>query len=45
MMKWAENIAGIGRKRLYIGYGWEIQKEIRQYEDQDVGEWIILKGI
>jgi hypothetical protein len=25
---------------MHIGYWWENQKEINQYEDQDVGGWV-----
>jgi hypothetical protein len=28
-----------------IGYWWESQKERDNYEDQDLGGWIILKWI
>jgi hypothetical protein len=28
---------------LHIGYLWESQKERDHWEDQDVGEWKILK--
>jgi hypothetical protein len=34
-----------GRRGTQIGYWWEIQKERKHYEDQDVGEWIIIKWI
>jgi allantoicase len=34
----------MGRRGMHIGNGWESQKE-RDYEDYDVGEWIILKLI
>jgi hypothetical protein len=30
---------------MHIGYLWESQKEIDHWEDQDVGEWTILKWI
>jgi hypothetical protein len=33
------------RRGMHIGYWWEIQKERDQWEDQDVGEWTILKWI
>jgi hypothetical protein len=32
-----------GRGGMNVGYGWEGQKEIDHWEDQDVGEWAILK--
>jgi hypothetical protein len=44
-MRGADHIAGMGRRRMHIEYWWEIQKEIDHYEDQDVGEWLILKWI
>jgi hypothetical protein len=28
---------------IYIGYWWESQKEKDHQEDQDVGEWTVLK--
>jgi hypothetical protein len=34
-----------GRRGIHIGYWWEIQKERDHKEDQDVGEWTILKWI
>jgi hypothetical protein len=30
---------------MHIGYGWESQKERDHWEEQDVGEWIIIKLI
>jgi hypothetical protein len=30
---------------MHIGYWWESQKERDHWEDQDVGEWTILKWI
>jgi hypothetical protein len=30
---------------MHIGYWWEIQKGRDHWEDQDVGEWTILKWI
>jgi hypothetical protein len=30
---------------MHIGYWWESQKERDYWEDQDVGEWTILKWI
>jgi hypothetical protein len=35
----------MGRIGTHIGYWWEIQKERDHWEDQDVGEWTILKWI
>jgi hypothetical protein len=34
---------GGGRRGMHIGYWWEIQKERDHWEDEDVGEWTILK--
>jgi hypothetical protein len=42
-MRWAEHVARMERKGMYIGYWWESQKERDHYEDQDVGGWTILK--
>jgi hypothetical protein len=30
---------------MHVGYWWESQKERDHWEDQDVGEWTILKLI
>jgi hypothetical protein len=35
----------MGRKGMHIGFWWESQKERDNYEDLDVGAWIILKWI
>jgi hypothetical protein len=35
----------MGRRGMHIGYWWEILKERDHWEDQDVGEWTILKWI
>jgi hypothetical protein len=35
----------IRRRRMHIGYLWEIQKERDHWEVQDVGGWIISKWI
>jgi hypothetical protein len=29
---------------MHIGFWWDIQKEGDHWEDQDIGEWIILGG-
>jgi hypothetical protein len=42
-MRWARHIAQMGRRGMHIEYWWESQKERDHSEDQDVGEWIILK--
>jgi hypothetical protein len=44
-MRCARHVARMGRRGMHIGYWWEIQKERDQWEDQDVGGWIILKWI
>jgi V8-like Glu-specific endopeptidase len=44
-MRWAGNVARIGRRITYIGYWWERQKERDHWEDQDIGGWTILKWI
>jgi hypothetical protein len=44
-MRWAGHVARMGRRGMYIGYCWEIQKERDHWEDQDVGGWTILKLI
>jgi hypothetical protein len=36
---------GSRRRRTLIDYWWESQREIDNYEDQDVGGWIILGWI
>jgi hypothetical protein len=38
-----EIVKSWGRRGMHIGYWWENQKEIGHWEDQDVGEWTILK--
>jgi hypothetical protein len=40
-MRWTGHIARMGRR----GFWWQNQKEIYLYEDQDVGERIMLKWI
>jgi hypothetical protein len=44
-MRWAGHVARIGRRGTRIGYWWESQREGYHEEDQDVGEWIILRWI
>jgi hypothetical protein len=33
----------IWRRGMHTGFWWESQKERNHQEDQDVGEWIILR--
>jgi hypothetical protein len=35
----------MGRRGMHIEYWWESQKEGNHREDQDIGEWTILKWI
>jgi hypothetical protein len=44
-MRWAGHVTRMGRIGMHIGYRWKSQKEKDRWEDQDVGEWIILKWI
>jgi hypothetical protein len=44
-MRWAGLVARMGRRGMHIGYWWESQKVRGHQEDQDVGEWTILKYI
>jgi hypothetical protein len=44
-MKWAENLARMGRRGMHRECWWEIQKERDHWENQDVGGWTILKRI
>jgi hypothetical protein len=44
-MRWAGNVARMGRRGTCIGYWWESQRERDHQEDQDVGGWIILGWI
>jgi hypothetical protein len=44
-MRWAGHVARMGEKRNAYRILWEIQKERDHWEDQDVGEWTILKWI
>jgi hypothetical protein len=44
-MRWAGQVARMGKRGMHIGYWWEIQKERVHWEDQDVDGWTILKWI
>jgi hypothetical protein len=44
-MRWAGNVARMGRRGMHTGDWWEIQKERVHWEDQDIGGWTILKWI
>jgi hypothetical protein len=44
-MRWAGHVARMETRGMHIGYWWEIQKERDHLEDQEVGEWTILKWI
>jgi hypothetical protein len=44
-MRWIGHVARMGRREMYIGYWWKIQKKRNHWEDQDVGGWPILKWI
>jgi hypothetical protein len=44
-MRWAGDVAQLGRRETHIGYWWESQRERDHWEDQDVGGWIILGWI
>jgi hypothetical protein len=44
-MRWAGHVALTEKSEMHLGYLWGSQKERDHYEDQDVGEWIILKWI
>jgi hypothetical protein len=42
-IRWAGNVARIGRRGTLIDYWWESQKERDHLKDSDVGGWIILR--
>jgi hypothetical protein len=42
-MRWAGHVARMGRRGMHIGHWLESQKERDHWEDEDVGEWTILK--
>jgi hypothetical protein len=44
-MRWEGHVARIGRRGMHVGFLWESQKERDHWEDEDVGECIILKWI
>jgi hypothetical protein len=44
-MRWAGHVPRMGEKRNACRILWESQMERDHYEDQDVGEWTMLKWI
>jgi hypothetical protein len=40
-MRWVGHVARMGRRGALIDNWWESQKEKDQWEDQDLGGWII----
>jgi hypothetical protein len=44
-MRWAGNVARMGRRGMHLGYCCECQKERDHWEGQDVDGWTILKWI
>jgi hypothetical protein len=44
-MRWAGHVSRMGGRGMHIGYWWESQKVRDHWEDQEVGEWTILKWI
>jgi hypothetical protein len=44
-MRWAGHLARMGRRGTLLDYWWESQRERVNYEDPDVGGWIILGWI
>jgi hypothetical protein len=44
-MRWAGHETRMGTIGMHTGYWWEIQKERDHWEDQDIGEWTILRWI
>jgi hypothetical protein len=44
-MRWAGHVAQMGRRRIYIRYWQESQKDRDHWGDKDVGGWTILKWI
>jgi hypothetical protein len=42
-MRWAEYVAGLGRREMHMEYWCESQKERNHYQDQDVVGYTILK--
>jgi hypothetical protein len=44
-IRWAGNVARMGRRGMHIGYWRESQKDEDNWEDQDVCGWTILKRI
>jgi hypothetical protein len=44
-MRFAGDVAIMGRRGMHIGFGWESQKERGHWEDLDVGGKVTLKWI
>jgi hypothetical protein len=44
-MRWEGYLARMGTRAVHVSYWLECQKERDNWEDRDVGEWIILRWI
>jgi hypothetical protein len=44
-MRWAWNVASLGGRKVHIGIEWESQKEIEHWEDEYVGQRIMLRWV